>query len=489
MKANTELHGLIRSMNMNEKRHFHLLSTRHSKEGGHGYMKLFRQIAASEVYDEDALKAGLDHAAKSRFATEKNYLHGHVIDCLNHYHRNRPSLKVYSLMVSIEVLYEKKLFGAALKQIRKGKEQSMRLEKIYHALSFLRWEASLLAIEGRQKEMDEAIDQERHLVRCAEVQAAIMQMAFRMKSWADKGTTITGKIRQLKNAMSRIIQRATKNKHNTFLSHYYYHSAMSLFAGLSQDQELRIRHYNLIHEWMHERPWLIDDLPNIYNGNISNVVNALISLQRFDEAREWIRLQRSFMKTRGLKNEAMSARIFLNSYESELLICAMLQQYNQGKELAKSVESGMRKFGSFYQGEQYGMFLSLAALLYGAKDKKLAAKWLNRITAYKTKTNVRADIAVTARLLLLIILLENKDSLFTSRRRATERWLAGQDVFFSAHVFLRFLKILHDRQKKVQRDFLLQETAAEFSRMQKEATARLPNSYFDFNTWMKKQME
>lgn len=465
------------------------MADRHGEAGSHSYMQLFERMSVLDAYDEDALKSGLDAPGKSRFATEKNYLSDLLLDSLNFYHRHRPSLRVYSWMVSIEILYEKKLFNAALRQIRKGKEKSMRLEKLYHALSFLRWEASLLAIEGREEEMYKVIEEERRLIRCAEVQAAIMQMAFRMKSWTDKGMSLSVKIRQLKNKMSRIIQRAERNNENTFLSHYYYHSAMSLYARLAQDQEQRYSHYRLIDEWMDANPWLIDDLPNIYNGNINNIVGALISLQRFSEAKDWIHRQRSFMKDRGLKNEAMSARIFLNSYESELLICAIRQLYSQGEELARSVESGMRKFGSFYQGEQFSLFLSLAILLYGANDRRHAMRWLNRIIGIKTKTQVRADIALTARLLQLVILQENRDNLFHSRRRATERWLDSHQVYSSAYVLIRFLKTLHERSRKESQAELLKKTGREFEQLQKDHASRLPANYFDFSSWMKKELK
>jgi len=82
MKSSPELHQLIRSLSMNEKRHFRLLSQRHSLKGGNSYLDLFDAMLVQEEYDEKALKKNLDKAGKLRFAAEKNYLNGLVVDSL-----------------------------------------------------------------------------------------------------------------------------------------------------------------------------------------------------------------------------------------------------------------------------------------------------------------------------------------------------------------------------------------------------------------------
>src|ERR1041385_1970219 len=95
MKSSSELHELIQSLTMNEKRHFRLLSQRHSLKGGNSYLELFDRILEQDVYNEAELKRSLDKAGRLRFAAEKNYLQGLVVDSLIHFHRSRQSISIY----------------------------------------------------------------------------------------------------------------------------------------------------------------------------------------------------------------------------------------------------------------------------------------------------------------------------------------------------------------------------------------------------------
>lgn len=182
MKSSSELHELIHALSMNEKRHFKLLSQRHEGKEGNSYINLFDSILGQPEYDEDGLKADLDKAGKLRFATEKNYLQTLIIDSLIHFHRARPSIAVYQKLTSLDVLAEKKLFRSCLKIARKGKAETLKLEKLFPALSFIRWEASLLSYTGGMAEIDSVIEEERNVIALMDVQAQIMQLSFRIRN-------------------------------------------------------------------------------------------------------------------------------------------------------------------------------------------------------------------------------------------------------------------------------------------------------------------
>ena len=56
MKASNELHQLIKSMNMSEKRHFKIHSSRHVMGERNNYMHLFDAVVRQETYDETKIK-------------------------------------------------------------------------------------------------------------------------------------------------------------------------------------------------------------------------------------------------------------------------------------------------------------------------------------------------------------------------------------------------------------------------------------------------
>lgn len=485
MKSSPELHQLIHSLSMNEKRHFRLLSQRHSLKDGNSYLELFDSILEQEEYDEKALKKNLDKAGRLRFATEKNYLQGLVIDSLIHFHRARPSLAIYQKLMSLDVLIEKKMFRACLKQVRKGKAETLELEKLFPALSFIRWEASLLTNIGRTNELDNIIQEERNVLALLDVQAHIMQLSFRVRDLLTSGKVDKSVLHELVGDMSRVMKQAEKNKTRTFLTIYYYHSALATAAAFYANHEDRKKSYALIHDYLEKNPLFIADIPHIYNSNINNIVDACIKLGQFDEAMRWIPVQRSFMERFKLRNEAMSARIFLNTHVNEIQIYTKKQDYKKGIPLVKSVEQGLRKFGEYYQGEQYELVVSLAVFLFSGDDLRGAARLLNRIASVRATIQPIPELLITSKLMLLIIHYMNKESNLSYQLKSTQRWLTRNSNFRSASAVVHFVEALHEKLSPKEKKFRCIREWNALKKLQEDPAEKVLSKYFDFPQWMK----
>lgn len=489
MKASSDLHTLIRSMSMNEKRHFRILSSRHTGKSGNSYIQLFDRIACSEIYDEQELKKGLDKAGRLRFATEKNYLQNLIIDSLIHFHRSRPSIAVYQKLISIDVLYEKKMFKACLKQVRKGKIETLKLEKLFPALSFIRWEAALLSVTGAVNEMDAVIEEERRVIALLEVQAEMMQYSFRIRNLLSSAKVKKDELERIATAMNELLVRAERAHRTTFLSIYYYHSAIAMIAGFYNSHVDRKRSYILIHEYLRSHEWFIPDIPHIYNNNLNNIVNACISLEEYKEAMSWIKEQRTFMQQYKVNNEAMSARVFLNTHENEVFIYSRTEDYQKGIPLVKSVEAGLKRFGEYYQGEQYDLMLSIGVLLFGGNDLRGAARIFNRIASVYTGIALRPEVTATARLMLLLIQFRNKEPNMAYHIRAAKRWFDKNDVFRAAEHVLRYLTVMSTRMSIKDRKLAV---ITEWKKMQlklKDPNEMLLVKYFDFAEWIRKSSQ
>ena len=489
MKSSSELHELIHSMSMNEKRHFKLLSQRHEGKEGNSYVELFDAILQQPEYDERALKSNLDKTGKLRFATEKNYLQNLLIDSLIHFHRSRPSIAVYQKLISLDVLTEKKLFKVCLKIARKGKAETLKLEKLFPALSFIRWEASLLSFTGGMPEMDKVIQEERTVLALLDVQAQIMQLSFRVRNLLAAGKVQQATLNELVTSMNKIMKRAENEKTRTFLTIYYYYSALATAAAFYANHDERKKNYTLIHEYLVKHPWFILDIPHIYNNNINNIVSSCIALKQFDEAISWIAVERESVDKYKLRNEAMSARIFLNTHEAEIQIYSRKQDYKKGIPLVKSVEQGLRKFGEYYQGEQYELILSLALLLFGGKDLRGAARWLNRIASVRTIVQPVPEVLITAKLVLLIVHYMNKESNLAYQLKSTQRWLAKNGYFRSAEAFVRFLEAMSEKLTAREKKLRCITEWNQFRKLQDDPNEKLLAKYFDFEAWMKKTAE
>lgn len=485
MRSSSELHQLVRSLSMNEKRHFRLLSQRHSLKGGNSYLQLFDSILDQDEYDERSLKEGLDKAGRLRFATEKNYLYRLIIDSLIHYHRAQPSIAIYQKLISLDLLAEKKLFKACLRQARKGKAETLRLEKLFPALSFIRWEASLLSVTGRMNELDPVIEEERLALAKLEVQAQIMQLSFRVRNLLASGNVKQNVLKDLIASMDQCMKRAGKKKTLTFLAIHYYHSAIATAAAFHADHEARMKSYAVIHDHLEKHPWFISDIPHIYNSNMNNMVDACIKMGQYEEAMTWIGKQRSYMGKFGLKNEAMSARIFLNTHEHEIQIYMRRQDYRKGLPLVRSVEQGLRKFGEYYQGEQYDLMISLAMFLFSGKDVRGAARLFNRIASVRAVVQPVQEIMVTARLMLLIIHFMNKEPQLNYQLKSVSRWLTKHSSFRSGEAVVRFIQAMHEKLPPKEKKFRCIREWNTLVQLQKDPNEKLLAKYFDFAQWMK----
>lgn len=486
MKSSPELFELIQAMTPSEKRFFRLQATRHEKKAGNHYLELFDAINRQDDYDERVLRDTSDKKHKHRFATEKNYLHNLLLDTLNFYHRSRPSIAIFNQLTMIDVLHGKKMFAACLRIARKGKQETLRQERFFPALSFIRWEATILTLSGKQADALPVIAQEQDIVAKLALQTSMMHGVIQMRVWLDTGKMPLRQAEAEVLRMHRAFRAGEKAGRITFLTLYYYYSASALYAGYKNKQELRKKNYMYVHQWLEEHPWILRDVPHIYHNNMNNIVNAFITMKQYNAALVWIRKQRGFMAEYGLKNDAMSARIFLNTYENEIFIYALQEKYSEGIALVKAIDTGIRKFGRQYEGEQYDLFMALAIFLYGGNDRRGAARWLNRILTVKSDIRARAEIIITAQLLLYIILAEQRDYSFTAYGRSLERKLNQSDTFRSGLLVFQFVRLHADKRRTNEKQ--LQHLFRKFRNAVKTEQERGIIKHFDFSAWMGKQL-
>jgi hypothetical protein len=285
--------------------------------------------------------------------------------------------------------------------------------------------------------------------------------------------------------MSDILEESERRKTRTFLTVYYYHSAMAMVAAFYANHNDRKKSYALIHEHLETHPWFITDIPHIYNSNINNIVDACIKLGQYDEAMDWISVQRSYMQKFRLKNEAMSARIFLNTHEHEIQIYTHRQHYRKGILLGKAIEQGLRKFGEYYQGEQYDLVISLAMFLFSGKDYRGAARMINRIVSVRVAIQPLPEIMISARLALLIIHYINRERNLSYQLKSARRWLKKHSSFQSAGVIVRFLEAMHEKRSLKEKKLACITQWKTLVKLQSDPNEKLLTKYFDFAQWMK----
>jgi hypothetical protein len=490
MKASEDLHQLIHSMNMSEKRYFKIHASRHIIGKQNNYIRLFDAIEKQDKYDENEIKRkfGADTFIK-HLPSEKHYLYQQILESLNAFNQDKTfHARHNNILTSIEILYNRGLFGHCRKLIRKAKVEASSLERFAILYQIVHWETMLFIKDEDEKNLDKSLKEEQRILETMQYQSALMQIAFHIQIQIDKGQTSTDFIREQEAELERLHTAALLER-DSFWSGYYYYSGIGLLATLENDEKKRYECYKRIKEEMDAAPQFIRDLPAIYHLNSNNLVNVMFFLNKFKEASELIEEQRSFMQTNGIQNPTFSKRVFLNTSESELYLYYRTGRFKEGVALIRSIEGEVKKMENSFSPILFDLLFMMAVieLLYGSF--KNASKWLNRILNAEQEINIRMELQLNSRLLYLLVLHDSQDILFENRLSATRRFMAKVKSFPLQTKILEVIRLVADEKAKDKNHAQLVQWSAEIKKESMASNRQALNKQFDFAAWADRQVQ
>ncbi len=488
MKTSDDLHQLIRSMSMSEKRHFKIHSARHTIGQGNNYALLFDAIAKQEIYDESALKKQFHGETFIRhLPSGKNYLYHHVIDSLNIFHRDKTFFSRYAqLITTIEILFNRGLFSQCKKVIRKAKTEAYRVERFSMLLLILRWETLLYIKDEDDRNLNKSIAEELRLLEVIRVQSTLMQIAFNIQIRVDKGNVPATYFRSMEKLLKQSLPSTPQ--WDSFWAKYYYHSAMGLLYSIRDMHEERYQCYKDIQELMTGAPQFIRDLPGVYHLNINNLVNVMFLLGKYGEAELLIARQRLFPEVYAIKRPALSRIVFLQTYESELYLYYKTGRYADGAATAKKIEHEVRKIELSFSPLLFDLFFMLAITELMEKNYKAATRWLNRLLNAEREASFRKELQVNARLLYLVVLFESHDVLFDNRLAAAKRFIGQEKQYKTQLHILEVIRLLAEDLSDPKNKAGLKKHVAVLQKKNKISVEESLNKQFDFREWIGKKI-
>jgi tetratricopeptide (TPR) repeat protein len=489
MKPSEELHQLIKSMSMSEKRYFKIHSTMHVIGGTNNYIRLFDSIEQQEVYNEEEIKEKFKGETFIRhLPSEKHYLYNQILESLNSFNRERTFLSRSSnALISIEILYNKGLFDQCLKQISKIKKEAYELEKISALLIILRWETIVYIKQEDGKKINAAIQEEQRLLQIMSIQTPLMQLAFNIQIEIDRGRVSTDYLKKQESELERLFPKDART--NSFWSKYYYHSSRSLIFTVLDKQEERYICYREIKKTMDESPALIKDVPAIYHLNYNNLVNTMLYLGKYKEVESLIREQRMFTQTYGIKSPTFSKTVFLNTYESELYFYYKTGKYDKAAQAVKEIEPEVKKLSPDTCGPIYfDLLYFMAVSEFMVKDYKAAVRWLNKILNQERSAIIRKELQINTRVLYVMALYEMDDILYENRMNAAKRFIANEPHFKTQLRTLEAIGGLNEYFSTGKNKPALKKLVSAI-RNEKITREELLNKHFDFAHWIEDKMK
>jgi tetratricopeptide (TPR) repeat protein len=489
MNSSTDLHQLIRSMSMSEKRFFKIYSSRHPVGGKNNYLRLFDAIGNQAVYDEARIKNKFRGETFIRhLPSEKNYLYSQVLSSLNAFNRDKTSLSRHAAnLTSIEILYNRGLFAQCRKLVLKAKKDAVAHERFTTLQMLLRWETLLYIKDEDEANLDRNLENELTVMNAVQVQTRLMRVAFTIQVQIDKGELTVPKAKA--NEKKLCAQFPSPEKLSSFWAKYYYHSTLSLLNAVQKKQAQRYRAYEAIRGLMESAPDFIRELPHIYHINSNNLVNILFLLGKYGEVKSIIGKQRVFLKTYSIARPVLERQVFINTAESELFLYYKTGRVEEGSAFARSIEQDVRKIPITFSPLLFDLYFMLAVTELLAKNYKAAVKWLNRILNAEREVNFRMELKINARLLYLVVMHETEDVLLESRIASTKRFVAQEPQFRMQQKIPNMIRVLSDESLLKKNRAKMRKQVTEIQRESRRMSEESLNKLFDFGEWMRGRMD
>ncbi len=488
MKPSEDLHQLIQSMSMSEKRYFKIYSSRHIIGHNNNYIHLFDAIDKQKEYDEEKVKK---YFAGEKFIkhlpSEKHYLYNLILDGLNAFHKDRTFLTRYSnILINIEILFNKGLFEQCKRLITKAKKEAYLLEKFSILYLVVRWETLIFIKDEDVKGLYKSFDEELRILEVIRIQSALTRIAFNIQIEIYKGRVNNAFLKNQEVELKK--HYPPKKEVNSFWAQYYYHSAMGLIFSARKKYLQCFNCYKDINILMQNSKQFIVDLPHIYHTNNNNMVNLMFVLENYDKVLPLLQHQRIFTDIYRIKNQALSQKVFLNTSESELYLYYKTEEYEKGVSAIKKIEPELKKIKLNFSPSLFDLFFMMSVIFLGEQDFKSAIKWLNKILNNEKEVNIRKELQINARLLYLIVLFEKEDLFFENQYQSVKRFIANQKEFKNQTLILEAIKLLAEQRLNDVKKGKLKQLVKHLENDSAEVVVESLNPQFDFQQWIEGMM-
>jgi tetratricopeptide (TPR) repeat protein len=491
MKPSNELFDLIKSLSKSEKRFFKLQSALQS--GDKNYVRLFDCIDKMEGYDEEQIKK-LFKGEKfiKHLPSEKNHLYKLILKSLRSYYSDTSvSSMLKQEIKNIEILYNKALFDECGKFLSRAKKLAVKYEKFYYHFELINWEKTLLEeafengefttdIDALIKEEQEVIDRLRNLAEYHVLYSKI-NYVFRSGGYArtDENRAI----------VDEIVNHPLIKGKNTALSKraaticYYTQGFCNMANG---DYNTALEKFTRVRTILDESQHLRGDLSKRYVRTVANMVNCLIDLKRFDEAKDMIKSLRGLSEIDGFHHTDVQVSIFKNAGLTELELYHHVGEFSGGVAVAENLMKELSEYeGKMHKENELSFFYQFAYVYFGAKQYNKALHWINKVLN-DNENNLRQDLYSYARLFNLVIHYElNNFDLLEYTVKSTSRYLQKKERDFPLEkVILEYFKKLIKNQPASERRKHFIAFRDELTVLLKEPENEVVTKYFDFVKWI-----
>ncbi len=436
MTPEKDLFNLIKSLDSNEKRYFKL-HVLHS-EGGN-YEQLFDSIAAQKEYDEKSLRKKFEKQI-GNFADTKKIVFQLVLRGLRLYQsKSSQEIRLYEMLQSIEILFNRGLFNECSKLLRKAKQEALISYNSSVQLSIYYWESRIIRkggyaninrINSVLKEEKKLLEEYETTVRCKNIHDHFFSIYLKHVNLQP--------LEAKKKLRSVIDFGLLEKKSLPMLADVFSCFTLITYYRITNDHGKSYHYCIRLIKLLESIPRFSSELLAQYiNANMNTLV-TLLEMKRYNEFWQLIKKVRDIP----VKNQSIAAYTYFSIFSFEYKMRHKTGEFGKAVQLTGETIDGLKKNKNKLNNDQYiYIYYAIAYSYFGNEQYSKCIEWLNKIL--NEKIVMRHDLLIAASVLHILAHIEKgnyETAIYISNSvcREIEKYKTGS--FTAEKMFLDFLR-------------------------------------------------
>ncbi len=492
MKPSNLLFDIIKSLNVEEKKHFQQASS--LQQGDKNYIKLFNYISSLSEYDEEAVKEKFKNETfVKHLPSEKNQLLHHILKSLRYFRiQNSATAQIYERIKDIHLLFNKSLYKQSRKVLDYTKEQAYKHELFYYILDIIDLEKVVIDMEAHFGEItNTAIDT--LILEEVDIYKKIEQLTHfeKLLSHLNKLSTRLLFVRTQSDVdeIEKILKDKLLNLPKKINSQKSLITALHVkglaYRLLNKSDEMFEAFTELVNI-MEENVSLISEMPKSFITAHGYIIRYYAIKRLYTDGFKTIDKLKALTLNPDFKSTDLQVAIFPKAYINEMLLYDYIGQHDKAKNVIPAVIKGLEKYESKINEEELLRIYHVITMVYfGVGEYSKSLHWINKIIN-SSYSELRQDIIRIAKLVNLIIHFElGNDDLLPYIYKSTQRFVMSLDNKYKFEIlFLEYFKKISLSKREGKQVATYVNFKEEMQTIFKDPYEKNALEYFNFYAWL-----
>jgi tetratricopeptide (TPR) repeat protein len=491
MKKGEQLHQLIKALTPAEKKHIHInINKFHPKKTSKNTL-LFDSLNQQKKYTPTLVKEAYQVEGYSTkfLSADRNQLYDLVLTNLSDFHKKKTiEIQVNEGYQNAIMLFEKKLFQQALKEINRIIPIAEQLESHATLINFYHLQQRILKVQNRLQEAIKSIQKQTILWETQKrvnnyIELHYQSIALRIELAKVRSSE---NVQRLQEFMQHPLLKIDLPTHLGFLEQFHYLEIYCNYYFIRDNKQLELQSNQALVDLYNQYPIFKKNEPLnylVFHTRILAIQRNLNPADFLDALNTYRTLSKEFQK----QQKQAESIIFIFSYNYELDFYIQHQYWKEGEKVVPIMLKGLKKYQAFIEAQlQITAYYRIAYLYFMNNEYGHAIDILDKVIN-DFPSNLRPDVYSFSLIVRIIAHYEMGNvRLIPYLIKTAAYHLKKRDLLFQTEkVALQYLKRLSKVRTQEKSTSILNEFETTIKDLIKD------NPYegrslqiFDFLTWI-----